>query len=165
VSSWRRIGDNSLSPSVKATANYLNSVLAKTEAGLTGHDEAILLNERGLVSEATGENIFLVQQGTLVTPTATSAILEGITRDSVMHLARAERLPIVEREVTRAELYSADELFFTGTAAEISPVLEVDGRTVGSGQVGPITSRLQTAFAGVVNGRAGQFRHWLTPVY
>lgn len=165
VSSWRRIGDNSMSPSVKATANYLNSVLAKTEAGLSGYDEAILLNERGLVSEATGENIFLVERGTLVTPTLASSILEGITRDSVIQLAGAEGLKVMEREVIRSELYLADEALLTGTAAEISPILAVDGHPVGNGQVGPITARLQTAFASVVNGHSDRFRTWLTPVY
>ncbi|MEM4416961.1 MAG: branched-chain amino acid transaminase, partial [Nitrososphaerota archaeon] len=131
VSSWRRLPDTSMPPRAKAAANYLNSMLATREARMAGFDEAILLDQSGFVSEGPGENIFLVKDDVLSTPPASSAILEGITRGTVMTLARDLGYQVVERQISRVELYTADELFFTGTAVEIQPIIEVDGRAVG----------------------------------
>uniref|UniRef100_A0A7C5Q7K5 Branched-chain-amino-acid aminotransferase n=1 Tax=Caldiarchaeum subterraneum TaxID=311458 RepID=A0A7C5Q7K5_CALS0 len=165
VSAWRRLPDTSMPPRAKATANYLNSILASTEARMAGYDEAILLDQRGLVSEGAGENIFLVKNGVIVTPSTASAILEGITRDSVITLATDMGYRVVERDVSRTELYTADEIFFSGTAVEILPILEVDGRMVGDGTPGPITKALTEKYHRVVRGLEPAYRRWLTPVY
>ena len=165
VSSWRRLPDTSMPPRAKAAANYLNSMLATREARMAGFDEAILLDQSGFVSEGPGENIFLVKDGVLSTPPASSAILEGITRGTVMTLARDLGYQVVERQISRVELYTADELFFTGTAVEIQPIIEVDGRAVGDGQPGPVTRRIYDLYQRVVRGQEHRYRSWLTPVY
>jgi len=160
VSSWRRINASTLPPQAKSTANYANSALAKIEAIKAGYDEAILLNVDGMVSEATGENIFRVKRGALSTPPASASILQGITRDSVIQLANDAGLTCHIAEMSREELYTSDELFLCGTAAEITPVREVDGRTIGDGQF-PVTRKLQVAYGDVVRGRNSNYSHWL----
>ena len=166
VSSYRRIDDNAIPARAKVTGGYVNSALAKTEAQLNGFDEAIMLTHDGHVCEGSGENIFLVVGDALVTPASHDNILVGITRASVMQLARDELgINTIERSIDRSELYSADECFMTGTAAEITPVVEVDRRSVGNGTIGPVTRRLQEVFFDAVRGRNRKYAEWLTPVY
>lgn len=166
VSSFRRIDDNAIPARAKVTGGYVNSALAKTEAQLNGFDEAIMLTQEGHVCEGSGENIFLVIGDTLVTPPPSDNILVGITRASVMRIAREELgISTTERTIDRSELYSADECFMTGTAAEITPVIEVDRRPVGTGAVGKITKQLQGIFFDAVRGRNSKYAEWLTPVY
>jgi branched-chain amino acid aminotransferase len=147
----------------KANGNYMNSMLALREAVSCGYDEALLLDVDGFVVEGSGENIFIVQDGVLYTPELTSA-LDGITRRTVMTLAAEEGLNVVEKRITRDEVYIADEAFFTGTAAEVTPIRELDGRPIGAGRRGPITERLQTLYFDVVHGRHPKHVDWLTPV-
>jgi branched-chain amino acid aminotransferase len=163
VSSWSRIGHDALLPAAKATAHYLNSVLARTEAEELGFDEAILLGSDGMLSEGSGENLFLVIDGVLLTPPLASGALGGITRASVLELAAALDVPVAQRPLTRGELYLADEVFLTGTAAEIVAVREIDGRPVGDG-VGPVTQTLRAAYRDAVHGRDPRFAAWLDPV-
>src|SRR5437867_4012554 len=159
TSSYRRVDDNAIPARAKATGIYINSAMAKSEAQLNGFDEAIMLTSEGHVSEGSGENIFLVVDGKLVTPSPSENILMGITRASVMELAKNELgVETIERSVDRSEMYAADECFMTGTAAEISPVVEVDRRPVGTGQVGPISNKLRAIFEEVVRGRAERYR-------
>ncbi|MGB9757635.1 MAG: branched-chain amino acid transaminase [Candidatus Bipolaricaulaceae bacterium] len=165
VSSWRRVEDNAIPARAKITGAYVNCALAKTEAHLAGFDEAIVLNEDGQVAEGSAENIFLVRDGTLITPPITANILEGITRDTVLVLARDLGIPVVERPVDRTELYVAEEVFLTGTAAGLAPVVEVDHRKVGSGEPGPIFRRLHALYEAVVRGKEPKYRGWCTPVY
>jgi branched-chain amino acid aminotransferase len=166
VSSWRRIDDNVAPPRSKATGLYVNSALAKTEAVGNGFDEAILLTHDGHVSEGSAENIFLLRNGSFITPPASENILEGITRDTLAVLIRDELgLEVIERSVDRSELYVADEIILCGTGAEVSPVIEVDNRPVGSGSPGPLTKRLQELYFGVCRGEIEKYRHWLTPIY
>jgi len=160
ISSFTRMGVNSFMTKAKITGNYANSVKAKLEATSLGFDEAILLDHEGYVAEGTGENIFIVRRGVLKTPPLTS-VLEGITRDSVLKIAKDEDIEIETERFTRDELYIADEAFFTGTAAEITPIRQVDGRLIGSGQPGPITKRLQSRFFNIVEGRDPKFLDWL----
>src|SRR5438105_6693120 len=154
VSAWRRLSENSMSPRVKASANYLNSRVSLVDAKLKGFDFPILLNDRGKVSEGPGQNVFLVRDGVLVTPRKTDAILEGVTRDTILRLAAQLELRLEEREVDPTELYVADEAFFVGTAAEVLPIAEIDFYRVGDGSPGPITRRLQSIYDDVVRGRA-----------
>jgi len=148
----------------KMNGQYTNSVLAKREAKLGGYDEAILLDTNGYVSEGSGENIFIVRRGVLYTPDLSCSILEGVTRDSVITLAREMGIPVVECRLTRDQLWLADEVFLTGTAAEITPVREVDNRTIGQGTVGPITKQIQARFFDVVRGSDASHPEWLTRV-
>ena len=164
VSSWRRMAPDTFPASVKAGGHYNNSQLIRMEAADLGYSEGIALDVFGYVSEGSGENIFLVRDGMLYTPSLGSSILGGITRDSVITLARDLGYGVVECQIAREQLYSADELFFAGTAAEISPIRSVDHITIGSGRRGPITAALQTAFFDIVEGRAADRYHWLTPV-
>lgn len=164
VSSWRRIGHGTHLPGAKATAHYLNSVLARVEAEELGFDEAILLDDDGLLAEGSGENLFLVKDGVLLTPPLSSGALGGITRLAVLELASALAIPVSERSLTRGELYLADELFMTGTAAEITPVREVDGRAIGGGSRGPVTQAVQSAYDAAVHGRDPRFTGWLDVV-
>ena len=161
VSSWRRIDQGMLNPNAKGTGGYLNSILAKQEAVKNHYDEAILLNNEGYVTEGSGENIFVVNNGLVTTPPVTAGILEGITRDSVMTLLRDLDHQVLEANVTRSDLYYADEIFFTGTAAEVTPVREVDDRPVGDGRPGSVTRRAQDLFHKAVTGRLEAYRHWL----
>ena len=165
TSSWRRMDDTTIPPRVKISGHYVNSILAKTEAVLAGFDEAIMLNQDGGVSEGTGENLFLVSGGRLHTPPVADNNLVGITRDCATTLAREELgLEVVERRIRRSELYLADELFLTGTAAHITPVGRVDNRPVGSGDVGPVTAELRSIYARAVRGNHPDYLHWCHPV-
>ena len=148
----------------KITGQYTNSVLAKREAKLAGYDEAILLDANGYVSEGSGENIFVVSKGVISRRICRASILEGITRDTVITLARELGIPVVEERITRDQLWLADEVFFTGTAAEVTPVREIDNRTVGEGTVGPLTKRIQQRFFDVVRGSDTSHPEWLTRV-
>ncbi len=159
VSSWRRISAAGLIPHAKASGQYLNSILAKNEAALSGCDEAILLDERGFVCEGSGENIFLVRDGELVTPGHTASILDGISRKSVIQIARDLGYTVVERDIARAELYLAEEVFLCGTAAELVPVREIDGHELG--QPGEITRVVQAKFEDALHGRAPEYAEWL----
>jgi len=160
VSSWRRISSDSLIPHAKASGQYLNSVLAKIESVRAGYEEAILLDAQGFVSEGTGENLFVVLDGVIYTPPQTAGILDGINRDAVMRIARDEGFEIVERNLARAELTLADELFMTGTAAELTPIREIDDHVVGDGVRGPITTRLQQVFLDALHGRDPRYTEW-----
>lgn len=159
ISSFRRIDPNSLPPAAKATGQYINSILAKMEAIYSNYEEAILLDSRGFVSEGTGENIFVVKNGVIHTPATASSILEGITRDTVIELARDMGYEVVERDLVRSDLFLADEIFVTGTAAEITPIREVDKREIG--KPGPVTVALQKKFFEVVKGEDGKYSYWL----
>ncbi|MCH7922778.1 MAG: branched-chain amino acid transaminase [Nitrospinae bacterium] len=163
ISSFTRHHPNVMMTKAKVCGNYANSQLAKAEAIENGYDEAIMLDPWGNVAEGTGENIFIVRRGELKTPPLT-AILEGITRDSVIELARTMGVGLREEAFSRDELYAADEAFFTGTAAEITPIREVDGRTIGPGKPGHVTTKLQQSFFDVVTGRDPTHEHWLTYV-
>jgi branched-chain amino acid aminotransferase len=162
VSSWRRISPAGLIPHAKASGQYLNSILAKTESKKAGYEEAILLDERGFVCEGSGENIFLVRDGEIVTPGHAAAILDGINRKSVIQIARDLGYTVVERDIARAELYLAEEVFFTGTAAELVPVREVDDHPIG--EPGEITRVVQARFEDALHGRAEEYLEWLDPV-
>ena len=165
-SSWRRISDNTIPARCKVTGGYVNSALARTEAIEQGYDEAIFLTQDGFVSEGSAENIFLARNGSLITPDLSQDILEGITRDVLLTLCREELgLMVTERQVGRTELYVADEAFLCGTGAQVSPVIEVDRRPVGSGKMGPITARIQQLYFQAVKGDHPKYRHWCTPVY
>ena len=163
ISAFQRPGHATVMSKAKITGHYVNSILAKREALACGADEAILLNEQGYVTEASGENIFMVQGDTLITPPLGLNILGGITRATILQMARAMRIPTEERLFARDELYCADEVFLTGTAAEVTPVREVDGRKIGVGHRGPVTGALQSAFFDVVQGRNASYSQWLTP--
>jgi branched-chain amino acid aminotransferase len=162
VSSWRTISGDSLIPHAKASGQYLNSILAKTESANAGYDEAILLDQHGSVSEGSGENVFVVRDGVLCTPPHTAAILDGISRNSVVQIARDLGYTVEERDIARSELYLADEVFLTGTAAELVPVREVDDHPIG--EPGEITRVIQAKFEDALHGRAEAYLEWLDPV-
>jgi len=164
VSSWLRIDSRSQPMQAKAASNYANAALARVEALRDGYDEAIMLNYHGKVSEGSAENIFIVNKGEISTPPLNAGILDGITRDSVIKIARSEGLVVNERELDREDLYIADEVFMTGTAAEVKSVSEIDNITIGNGKVGEITRKLQDAFNEVSRGRDERFSEWFTPV-
>ena len=165
-SSWRRINDNTIPARCKVTGGYVNSALAKTEALEHGYDEAIFLTENGFISEGSAENLFLMRGGKLITPAFSEDILEGITRETVIELAREELgIETVERPIGRTELYVADEAFLCGTGAQVSPMIEVDKRPLGNGRIGPITAKIQALYFDVVKGNHKKYLHWLTPVY
>jgi branched-chain amino acid aminotransferase len=164
ISSFARLHVNVNLAKAKISGQYTNSVIAKREAKFGGYDEAILLDTNGYVSEGSGENIFVVRKGVIHTPDLSCSILEGITRDSVITLAREMGLPVVEDRLTRDQLWLADEVFFTGTAAEVTPVREIDNRTVGEGTVGPVTKRIQARFFEVARGTDPSHPEWLTRV-
>lgn len=166
VSSWRRNGDNAIPPRAKVTGSYINSALAKHEAQVNGYDEAIMLTETGSVCEGSAENIFIVKNRTLITPPVSDGVLEGITRATLMELAQVELgVPSLERTIQRTELYTADEVFLCGTGAQISPVVEIDKRPIGSGVVGPLTQSLQHTYFDAVRGVSRRYAAWLQPVY
>ncbi len=164
VSSWRRNGQNSLPAAAKATGQYINSVLAKVESLKAGYDEAIMLNEAGFVTDGSGENVFVVRDGVLSTPPISVGCLDGITRGSVITLARDLGFEVREENLVRTDLYNAEECFFTGTAAELTPIREVDDRVVGEGHRGPVTKELQGAFFAATKGENEKYAHWLTYV-
>ena len=166
TSSWRRVEDTGIPARAKVTGIYVNSALAKTEAQLDGYDEAILLNENGHVCEGSGENIFLVANGKLLTPPESANILVGITRDTIRILAETELdMEVLEREIGRSEIYAADECFMVGTAAHVTPVVEVDHRSVGVGVPGPVTTQLRDLYIDVIKARNPKYAHWCTPCY
>lgn len=164
VSSWRRLNSDVLPIQAKASGNYINSIAADLDAHASGFDEAILLSMNGFVAEGAGENIFLVEDGEIVTPSKESDILIGITRDAIIRIAKSMGFTVTERFVHRDELYYADEIFFAGTAAEVTPIVKVDGVQVGKGEVGEITSKIRETFFKVVKGENPQFKDWLTKV-
>jgi branched-chain amino acid aminotransferase len=165
TSSWRRVDDTSIPARAKNTGIYINSALAKTEAILNGYDEAIMLNADGHISEGSGENIVVIRDGKLITPAPSDNVLEGITLQTALLLAKEELgLEVVERTIDRSELYIADEVFMTGTAAHVTPILEVDNRPVGEGGIGPITKQLQQMYFDVIYGRNPKYREWCTAV-
>jgi branched-chain amino acid aminotransferase len=164
VSSWSRISDNAIPARGKVSGAYVNSAMTRDEAENYGFDDAILLNSRGKVSEGSGCNIMLARRGTLITPPVTADILEGITRRSLLHLAKEMGLTIEEREVDRTELYLAEEMFFCGTGVQIMPITQVDRRKVGDGEPGDITTALREKFFAIVKGQEPNYRDWLTQV-
>ncbi len=166
TSSWRRPDDTAIPARAKITGIYINSALAKTEAFENGYDEAIMLTQDGHVSEGSGENVFMVTGGKLVTPPVYDNILQGITRDTVVRMAKEQfGVETVERSIDRSELYIADECFLTGTAAHLTPVVEIDHRKVGDGEIGPITRKLQDEYFNVVRGKNPKYKSWCTPAY
>jgi branched-chain amino acid aminotransferase len=166
VVAWRRIDDTMIPGRAKICGSYVNSVLASDEARRNGHDEAIFLNQDGHVAEGATCNIFIVRKGTLITPPVTDNILEGITRAGVMELARKELgIQVIERSIDRSELYVCDEVFFVGTAVEVAPIVQVDHRPVGTGEVGVITGKIRSLYADAVRGRIPAYHHWLWPAY
>jgi branched-chain amino acid aminotransferase len=164
VSSWRRISSDSLIPHAKASGQYLNSVLAKIESLKAGYAEAILLDDHGFVCEGTGENIYLLRDGKIITPGQSNSILDGITRRSLIQIAQDLGYTVIERDVARAELYLAEEVFMSGTAAELVPVVEIDDHRIGTGAPGETTRILQAAFDDAIHGRSERYREWLDVV-
>ncbi|CAN5522167.1 branched-chain amino acid transaminase [soil metagenome] len=164
VSSWRRISPDSLIPHAKASGQYLNSVLAKIESLKAGYEEAILLDDHGHVCEGSGENLYAVSDGVITTPPQTASILDGITRRSVLQIASDLGNGVVERDLARAELYLADEVFCSGTAAEIVPIREIDDHAIGTGEPGPVTRGIQATFEEAICGRSKRYREWLDVV-
>jgi branched-chain amino acid aminotransferase len=165
-SSWRRIDDNAVPARGKISGAYVNSALVKTDALLSGFDEALVLNPNGHLAEGSAENVFIVRRGVAVTPPVTDNILEGITRRTVMHLLKNELgLEVIERPIDRTEVYVADEVFFCGTGVQVASICRVDHRPIGEGRMGPITTKLRDLYFDVVRGRIQRYRHWCTPVY
>lgn len=166
VASWRRIYDTSVPARAKCTGAYINSALCKSEAEMNGFDEAIVLTRGGSVSEGSAENFFMVRDGVLITPSVTSDILEGITRQTILQLARDElQIPVRERTVDRTELYMCDEAFLCGTGVQICAIASIDHRPVGNGKIGPITQRLRDMYFDIVRGKIIKYKRWCTPVY
>lgn len=165
VSSWRRIHESMIPTRAKANGGYINSALAKSEAVQNGFDEAIFLDAHGNVSEATAANLFIVKDGKLITPDLGSSILEGITRKSIMALAEKNSIPCEARVISRSELYSADEVFLSGTGVQIAWIKAIDQRPIGKGVIGPVTEKIQTLFFKIVRGEVPEYSHWLTGIY
>ena len=163
ISSWVRNSPDALPPTAKISGAYANSVLAKREALEEGYEDAILLDGQGFVAEGTGENVFIVRDGILITPPINNC-LEGITRKSVIEIADHLGIKFHQKHMTRGELYTADECFFSGTAAELTPITSIDHRTIGNGKVGPITKKIQGVYSEIVHNKRNEFSHWLTPV-
>jgi len=165
ISSWKKFSDQSTPPQAKMGGNYLNSIIATQEAKRNGFDEAILLDHNGNVSEAPGENIFIVREGKMITPPISSSALEGITRDAIIKVGKDLDIEIVEREITRSELLISDEIFLTGTAAEITPIISIDGKKVHNGKPGDVTKKMMQEYTDIVMNRNDNYFHWLTQVY
>jgi branched-chain amino acid aminotransferase len=165
IVSWRRVSNTMLPVMAKIGGIYVNSVLALVEARSKGFDEAILMDANGYIAEGSGENIFIVRKGKIYTPPTYASILEGITRDTIIKLATDEGIPVEERPIAREEVYIADEVFLVGTAAEVTPVVEIDGRIIGDGKPGPVTKKLAELYAKVVRGQIEKYLRWVTPVY
>ena len=165
VVSWRKFSDASTPPQAKMGGNYLNSIIATQEAKRNGIDEAILLDQNGNVSEAPGENIFIVRDGQLATPSLSSSALEGITRDAIIKIAKDLDVDITERDITRSELVTSDEIFLTGTAAEITPIISMDSKKIGDGKPGDITRKMMEEYTEIVMNNNNDYAHWLTAVY
>lgn len=164
ISSWRRNDQNSLPAGAKATGQYINGVLAKVESLKAGYDETIMLNQQGFITDGSGENVFVVRHGVLYTPPTSAGCLDGITRATVMTMAGDLGYEVREENLVRTDLYNADEAFFTGTAAEVTPIREVDDRTVGEGTRGPVTKEIQGTFFAATKGEMERYASWLTPV-
>jgi branched-chain amino acid aminotransferase len=164
TSSYTRHHVNITMTQAKAVSNYTNSILANTEATDDGYDEALLLDTAGFVSEGSGENVFIVKDGVVYTPDLSAGALKGITRDTVFHICQDLGLEVVQKRITRDEVYIADEAFFTGTAAEVTPIRELDRLEIGNGSRGPITEKIQSAFFDIVHGRNPKYAHWLAKV-
>lgn len=166
ISSWRRVDDNAAPARAKITGAYINSALSKTDAQLSGYDEALVMTDTGHISEGSAENFFMVRNGCLVTPSVTSNILEGITRDTIIELAAAEMgLCTEQRSIDRSEIYVCDEAFLVGTGVQVAAVTQIEHRPVGTGSIGPVVSRLREIYFDVVRGRNPKYKHWCTPVY
>ena len=165
ISSWRKFTDQSTPPLAKMGGNYLNSILATQECRRNGYDEALLLDSSANLSEAPGENIFIIKNNTLITPPLNSSALEGITRDSVMKIAQDLGYEVIEKTVTRSEGYLADEIFLTGTAAEITPVISIDGKKIGNGKPGHITDHIIKSYSDIILSKNDKYSSWLSPVY
>lgn len=166
ISSWRRVDDNATPARAKITGAYINSAFAKTDAILSGYDEALVLTDRGHISEGSAENFFMVRNGALITPPVTSNILEGITRDTIIELAFEEMgLRTMQRSIDRSEIYICDEAFLVGTGVQVAAITRVEHRPIGSGEIGPVVTRLRELYFDVVKGKNPKYRHWLTPVY
>jgi branched-chain amino acid aminotransferase len=163
--SWRRTADTSIPSRAKIVGSYVNPAFAKSEAMLNGFDEALVLTESGHASEGSAENLFMIRDGVLITPGVVDDILEGITRAGIIEIAAELGIPVLERSIDRSELYIADEIFMCGTGAQLSPVIEIDHRKVGSGGIGPITGRLKDRYFDIVRGRVPEYAHWVTPIY
>lgn len=165
ITSWRKFSDMSTPPLAKMGGNYLNSILATQEAKRNGFDEAILLDQNNNISEAPGENVFIVRDDKIITPPLHSSVLEGLTRDAIITIAKDLGLKIIEREITRGETYIAEEIFLTGTAAEITPVIKIDHKKIGNGKVGKTTKLLMSKYNDIVMNRDTKYSQWLTQVY
>ena len=165
VTSWRRISDNNLSPRIKCGANYINSRVGQREALRNGYDTCIFLNEFGKVSEGPGSCFFMVKNGKLITPQLTDAVLESITRDTVIKIANSLGVEVVERSIDRTELYTCDEAFLCGSAMEITPVFSVDKYTIGNGENGELTSKIHKTYLDIARGKYKEFKNWVTPIY
>lgn len=166
ISSWRRVDDNAVPARAKITGAYINSALAKTDAILNGYDEALVLTQDGHISEGSAENFFMVRNGALITPPVSSDILEGITRDTVIELAREEMgLTTIERTIDRSEIYTCQEAFFCGTGVQVAAITQIEHRPIGDGLIGPVVTRLREIYFDVVRGNHPKYRHWCTPVY
>lgn len=161
VSSWHRINSDILPVQAKSSGNYINSIIASIDAKNSGFDEAILLSDHGYVAEGPGENIFIVKDGSLLTPGSNADILMGITRDTVMQLARYLNIPVIARDIHREELYTADEAFFSGTAAEITPIINIDNIKIGTGKAGNITEQIIHTYSDLVHGKLDKFKEWI----
>jgi len=164
TASWHRVTTGSVPATAKVCGDYLNSALAVMEAKMNGFDETIMLNDMHMVAEGSGENLFMVRKGMITTPPVSAGILPGITRESIMTLAKEMGHEVVEQNIARSELYLADEIFLTGTAAEVTPVREIDWRSVGDGRPGPLTKAIQSRFLDIVRGKDRKYADWLTPV-
>ena len=165
VSNWRRNSDNAIPPRAKVSGAYANTALIKSDAQLSGFDDAIVLDENGRVTEGSAMNLFLVQNGKLVTSRTTDNILIGVTRNTIMQIAKDADIEVEEREVSRTELYTSDEAFYCGTGAQISPIVTIDHRKLGTGKVGPVASKLQNLYFDVVKGKVDKYKEWCMPIY
>ena len=165
VSNWRRNSDNAIPPRAKVSGAYANTALIKSDAQLSGFDDAIVVDENGRVTEGSAMNLFLVQNGKLVTSRTTDNILIGVTRNTIMQIAKDADIEVEEREVSRTELYTSDEAFYCGTGAQISPIVTIDHRKLGTGKVGPIASKLQNLYFDVVKGKVDKYKEWCMPIY
>ena len=165
VTSWRRISDENLSPRIKCGANYINSRVGQREALRNGYDTCIFLNEFGKVAEGPGSCFFIVKNGTVITPQLTDSVLESITRDTIIKIARDKGYPVVERTIDRTELYTCEEAFLCGSAMEITPVLSIDKSVIGAGDTGRITKELHLTYLDAVRGKLEQYKNWVTPIY
>lgn len=166
ISSWRRVDDNAVPARAKITGAYINSAFAKTDAVLSGYDEALVLTQTGHISEGSAENFFMVRDGCLITPPVNSDILEGITRDSIIELAREEMgLETVQRFIDRSEVYACEEAFLTGTGVQLAAITAVEHRPIGSGEMGPVVTRLRELYFEAAKGESSRYQHWCTPVY